>query len=83
MKDPLDIYNKIEVGKTYVFDLGRAQSTLKWRSKKYEVLEKKKDRPWTYRILCRSNTGVIYHWIVSDSCTSFSERILDVNLVED
>ena len=79
----LDIFDSIEVGKTYSFELKLRLNSTFSRRKNYEVLSKKKHDDWSYSVFCRAECGgVIYHWIVPQY-SSISERISAVYPVEE
>lgn len=79
----LDMFESIEVGKTYSFELKLRLWSEISRRVNYEVLAKKKHDDWSYSVFCRGECGgVIYHWI-SPRWSNFSERISAVHpLVE-
>lgn len=76
------LYDSVEIGKSYLFNLTGSGMDKPWRSETYKVLGKKKHTEFTYSILCEGEGGgVIYHWI--DHChTTLSERILSIQPVQ-
>jgi hypothetical protein len=80
------VFDLIEVGRFYKFELAGRYMEKTWRSKVYRVLSKRKHHDWAYSVLCqgldsKGNEAVIYHWIVPSSAT-MSEHIRAVTEVE-
>lgn len=74
------IFDSLEVGKVYDFEVGKGIKP--WATRRYRVKEKYVRGEWSYCVLCEGvdGRGIIYLWIVQSHVDV--ERIIHVKEVK-